>query len=85
MVFNTTFNIFELYCEETRVPGENHRPATSHWYTLSHSIVSSTPHMMGFELITLVAIDTDCIGSYSSNYHMITTTTALSLYGNVVL
>ena len=30
-----------------------------------------------FELTTLVLIDTDyCIGSYKSNYHMITTTTA---------
>jgi len=30
----------------------------------------------GFELITLVVIDTDCIGNYSSNYHTITTTMA---------
>jgi hypothetical protein len=29
----------------------------------------------GFELTTLVVIDTDCIGSYKSNYHMIMTTT----------
>ena len=27
--------------EETGVPGENHRPAASHWQTLSHNIVSS--------------------------------------------
>ena len=31
---------------------------------------------MGFKLTMLVAIGTDCIGSYKSNYHMITTTTA---------
>jgi hypothetical protein len=30
--------------EETRVPGENHRPVASHWQTLSHNVVSSTPH-----------------------------------------
>jgi len=30
----------------------------------------------GFELATLVVIGTDCIGSYKSNYHTITTTTA---------
>jgi hypothetical protein len=30
----------------------------------------------GFELIMLVAIGTDCIGSYKSNYHNITSTTA---------
>jgi hypothetical protein len=27
--------------EESRVPGENHRPVTSHWQTLSHNVVSS--------------------------------------------
>ena len=31
---------------------------------------------MGFELPTLVVIDTDCIGSCKSNYHPITTTMA---------
>jgi hypothetical protein len=30
----------------------------------------------GFELTTYVAIGTDCKGSYKSNYHTITTTTA---------
>ena len=29
--------------EETGVPGENHRPVVSHWQTLSHNVVSSTP------------------------------------------
>jgi hypothetical protein len=29
--------------EETSVPGENHQPVASHWPTLSHNIVSSTP------------------------------------------
>jgi len=29
--------------EETGVPGENHRPVASHWQTLSHNVVSSTP------------------------------------------
>jgi hypothetical protein len=48
MVFNTT--IFQLYrggqfylAEETRVPRENHRPVASHWQTLLHKVVSSTP------------------------------------------
>ena len=41
--------IFQLYresvllMEETGVPGENHRPATSQLQTLSHNVVSSTP------------------------------------------
>ena len=30
--------------EETGVPGENHRPVASHCRTLSHNVVSSTPH-----------------------------------------
>jgi len=50
MVFNANFNLFSviswwsvLLMEETRVPGENHRPVVSHWQTLSDNIVSSTP------------------------------------------
>jgi hypothetical protein len=31
---------------------------------------------VGFELTTSVVIGTDCIGSYKSNYHTITTTMA---------
>jgi hypothetical protein len=27
------------------VPGENHRPVASHWHTLSHKVVSSTPRL----------------------------------------
>jgi hypothetical protein len=50
MVFNTTFNNISLISwqsvllvEETRVLGANHRPAVSHWQTLSDNVVSSTP------------------------------------------
>ena len=50
MVFNATFNNISviswrsvLLAEETGVPGENHRPVGSHWQTLSHNVVSSTP------------------------------------------
>jgi hypothetical protein len=32
-----------LLVEETIVSGENHWPAASHWQTLSHNVVSSTP------------------------------------------
>jgi len=81
MVFNATFNNFSiiswrlaLLVEETAVPGENHRPVASHWQNLSYNVVSSTP--AGFELTTLVVIDTDYIGSYKYNYHASTTTTA---------
>ena len=36
-----------------------------------------------FELITLVVIDTDCIGAYKSNYHTITT--PLSFFDGIIL
>jgi hypothetical protein len=36
-----------LLVEETGVPEENHRPAASHWQTLSHNAVSSTPCLSG--------------------------------------
>jgi hypothetical protein len=31
--------------EDTGVPGEIHRPVAGHWQTLSHNVVSSTPHL----------------------------------------
>ena len=49
IVFNTTFNNISviswgsvLLMEETSVTEENDRPATCHWQTLSHNVVSST-------------------------------------------
>ena len=49
MVFNATFNnisviswLWVLLVGETE---ENHRPATSHGYTLSHNAVSSAPRL----------------------------------------
>ena len=54
MAFNATFNNISVISqrsvlleEETRVPGENHRPVSCHWRTLSHNVVSSTPHLSG--------------------------------------
>ena len=51
ILFNATFNNISviswrsvLLVKETRVHGENHQPAAYHWQTLSHNIVSSTPH-----------------------------------------
>ena len=71
MVFTTTFNNISailrwsvLLVGETGVPGEDHRPVTSHGQLLSHKVASSTPpHEHAFELKTLVVIGTDCIGS----------------------
>ena len=75
MVFNATFNNISviswqsaLLVEETRVPGENHRPVASHWQTWSHNFASSTPSpWTGFELTTLVVIGADC--TCSSKYN----------------
>jgi hypothetical protein len=79
MVFNTTFSNISaiswqsvLLVEETGVPRENHRPVASHWQTLLHNVLSSTPPWVGFKLTTLVVIVTDCICSCKSNYHTIT-------------
>ena len=51
MEFNAPFNTISdtslrsvLLVEEAGVPGENHRPVASHCQTLSHNVVSSTPH-----------------------------------------
>jgi hypothetical protein len=50
MVFNATFNNISaiswrlvLLFKETGVPGGNHWPVPSHWQTLLHNVVSSTP------------------------------------------
>ena len=53
---NVTFNnISVISCksallEETRIPGENHRPVTSPWQTSSHNVVSSTPRHLANNL-----------------------------------
>jgi hypothetical protein len=46
-----------------------------------HHIMLYQVHLawVGFELTTLVVIETDCIGSCKSNYHMITSTTDTSV------
>jgi hypothetical protein len=54
MVFSATFNNISitswrsvLLVEETGVSGENHKPAASHWQTLSHNVVSGTTAISG--------------------------------------
>ena len=77
MVFNATFNNISviscrsvLLVEETGESGENHRPV-KHYHIMLYRV-----HLAWFELIMLVVIGTDCIGSYKSKYNTITTTTA---------
>jgi len=81
-VWDNKLNVYYIYIQQyfryimavsfigggTGVPGKNHWSAASHWQTLSHNVVSSTPrHEAGFELTTLVVIGTDYIGSCKSN------------------
>jgi len=84
MRFNATFNNMSvtswqsvLLMEITGGPEETHRHATSHWYTLSHNVVSGTSrHGWGLELTTLVVESTNCTCRWKSNYNTNKTTTA---------
>jgi hypothetical protein len=71
MLILNIFTCIIKYQGINEVPGENQRPAASHWQTLSHNVVSSKPpQWAGFEL-TLMVIDTECAGSCKSKYHAI--------------
>ena len=82
MVCNATFNNISviswwsvLLVEETRVSRENRRPVESHWQSLSHNVVSSTPRLRGIGTQN-VSGDRHWrhIGSCKSNYYTITAT-----------
>jgi len=68
-VYNATFNDISVvsYGEKTTV-----RPVASHWQTLLHKVVSSTPHQTRDSNTQLVVIGTDGIGRFKSNYITIT-------------
>ena len=81
MVYNATLNNnlviswwSVLLVEETGVPEENHQLVASLYYIMFHRVQLA---WSGFKLTTLVVIGTGCTCSYKSNYHTITTTTAL--------
>ena len=75
MPLSTLFQLYQsvLMVEET---GENHQ-VTDKLYHMLIIIVLYRVHLAcaELELTTLVVIGIDCIGSYKSNYHTITTTT----------
>jgi hypothetical protein len=81
MVVDATFNDISiiswrsvLLVEKTGVPGENHRPVASHWQTLSHNVVSSTPcHERGKITTTTVPLcySMNCLNKYKFNFFLI--------------
>jgi len=86
MVFKATFNNISviswrsvLLVEETGVPEENHRPVACHWqFFITTCCIEYASSWPGFELTTLVVIDTDYTSRYKSNYHMIMSTVGYS-------
>jgi len=92
MVFNAIFNNISailwrsvLLMEKTEVPGENQTIDLSQVtdkFIIQYCIEYTSP-WAGFELKTLVEIVTDCIGSWKSNYHTITTTTTPYTYSKI--
>ena len=56
MVFKATFSNISviswqsvLLVENTEVLGKNHQPVASHWQTLSHNVVLSSPRLSGVQ------------------------------------
>ena len=81
-VFKATFNNISviswqsvLMVEETRVHGENHRPTTSHWQTLSHNVILSSPRLSGVRTHNVSGDRHYWTGNYKFTYHTITSTT----------
>ena len=84
IVFNDTFNnisdiswLSVLFVEETEVPGEKQKTCRKSLTNfITQGCIEYTWPWARFELTTLVVVVIDCKGSWKSNYHTITTTTA---------
>jgi hypothetical protein len=70
--------LVSLLVEES---GENHRPVAKLYHIMLYRIHLAWAK---FELTTLVVIGTDCIGSYKSNNHTITTTTTPLIFEDTI-
>ena len=83
--------IFQLYHGSQfklwRKPEYPEKITASHWQIKLYHIMLYQEHLTwaGFELTTLVVVDTDCIGSCKSNNHTITSTWAPRKYANGLL
>jgi len=74
MVFNVNFNNISviswrsvLLLEKT---GENHGPVASHWQTLSHNVVSSTPRLIGIRTHNVVHSELAFILAMAINFFL---------------
>ena len=86
IVFKATFNNSSiiswwpvLLVDETGVPGENHQPVASHWQTLSHNVVSSTPrHEWRFTIeivvyLKYIEVSNKCLSTNIQLSHFLST------------
>jgi len=70
MMFNNTFiNSLVISCWSVLLvekTGENHRTVASHWQTLSHNVVSSTPRVVILSRLPMLIIGYNhiCIGCF---------------------
>ena len=90
MVFNATFNNISVIscgqCYSWRKP--EYTEKTTHMAQVTDKLCHIllyrvTLAQAGFELTTLMMINTDCICSYKSNYHKITTARITNIYFQV--